>query len=732
MDELEVLTPEQAQEVLQEKLQNIYAGMSEMRDEWVRHRAQCGVETRWRKAAALYEGRDATDEATGLESVLRNGPGKRSAARRSKVVVNIVAPKIDAAVARLCEILLPVDDRNWGIRPTPDPELMEDMQSGQQLMDPSTGMTATLGEAARAKRDQIQKASEAMTRKIDDVLTECGYNGELRRVIFDAAKLGSGILKGPAPVIARASVYQPTPGGYMKMVSEKLQPASVWIDPWNVYFDPSCGNDHQRGRGVWEKRDVTRKELRALIGIPGYDEQAIREVLREKPRRVRTAESRVIREDSSNDAFELWEYQGEVEPEEFGALSIRTNLTDDAGDPLMVSNGVLVMVNDRVIGALEPWWDEDYPYDVFTWHEADDSPFGYGIADRTEVQQRVVNAAWRQVMDNAGYSAGGQVVVQKHLIEPANGSWEIEALKVWLGREDLDDARKAFHIVEFPDRLQNLMAIAQAAMQFADQESNLPLLMQGDQGSAPDTVGGMTMLMNAANSPLRHRVKLFDDYVTRPHLKRYYDWFMANDEDAAIKGDFEVDARGSTTLIERDIQNQAMLNVAQLTMNPVYGPLLQSKALPGLRAILKSFKLDPDEFLPSDEEFEQQQQEAAQQPAQQDPKIVAAQIMAQTKQAELADRQADRQLKAQIEQQSAQERAATIQYNSQREQGEYEIAMAQTQNDRDIAFAKLANERNMSVEQLMQQWKIKSLEIDHERQLFNAEAQLKARMGSGI
>jgi hypothetical protein len=77
----------------------------------------------------------------------------------------------------------------------------------------------------------------------------------------------------------------------------------------------------------------------------------------------------------------------------------------------------------------------------------------------------------------------------------------------------------------------------------------------------------MVMLFNNATAVLRQRVKLYDDCVTRQHIARYYDWHMANNPDPAIKGDFEVDARGSTALIERDIQNQALLNLARNAAN---------------------------------------------------------------------------------------------------------------------------------------------------------------------
>ena len=65
------------------------------------------------------------------------------------------------------------------------------------------GMQMTLDEARkrfdRFKAEAQRKADKAQTR-IDDWLTECQIASEMRKVIDDAAKLGSGCIKGPVPI----------------------------------------------------------------------------------------------------------------------------------------------------------------------------------------------------------------------------------------------------------------------------------------------------------------------------------------------------------------------------------------------------------------------------------------------------------------------------------------------------------------------------------------------------
>jgi hypothetical protein len=405
----------------------------------------------------------------------------------------------------------------------------------------------------------------------------------------------------------------------------------------------------------------------------------------------------------------MWTYHGEIEPDEMELLTMRTN-----ADPLTdVDFGVLIMVNDKVIGAMESWVeDKSLPVDVWCWRKADDSPYGYGLPDELEHQQRVVNSAWRQVMDNGRTSLGGQVVMRKGMVIPQNGSYEITPNKIWLAKDDTEDVSKAFSVFEFNSHLQELLAIAQAAMTFAEQETGMPQLMGGEKGSAPETVGGMVMLYNNANTVLRQRVKLYDDTITRPHIGRYYDWKMANDPNPEIKGDYEIDARGSTALIERDIQNQALLNLANITNNPRYVPYMKDRA--ELTAILKAFKVNPDDLMKTEDEYNQFMQQQAQQGQQQDPRIAAAQMKAQSEAAKLEDNKAQREFEA------------------QKEQGEYEIAMTDAQLSREIEIAKLTQDGALTREEIAAKERLAALNINNERELFNAEAAIKVNQGSGI
>jgi hypothetical protein len=732
----ELLSEEQYNQMRRAQLDELYQMFAKQRDDWVTYRAGSGVETRWRNAQALYLGDDADKVDSAFVDSLKNGPANRNkanTANRSKVVINIVRPKVDQAVARMCEILLPVDDRNWGIKPTPVPESVSKMIGSQaETVDPQTGQPTgrTADMEAQEIIKQCKAAADKMANQIDDVLTECGYNGEQRKAIEDGVRIGSGMLLGPFPRNAAKRTWVAQPDGRAQLsIAHEIEPATMRADPWDIWFDPACGNDHQRGQGFFHRRYVTRKEIRDLVGLEGYDTAALKAVLKTKPQRLKIAGGRVVKEDAADDSYEMWVYYGQVEPDDMELLSSRLE-----GDPLEdVQDGVIMMIGDQVVGAVQSWVpDGSLPIDVWCWRKSDESPYGYGLPDEMSHQQRVVNAAWRQVMDDAKLSIGGQLIMKKKMITPQDGSYDLYPGKVWLANEELDDVRQAMYMFEFQNHAAQLLQIATSAMQFADQETSMPQLLGGEKGSqatAPETLGGMVMLYNNANTVLRLRVKLYDDAITRTHIGRHFDYQMAHSTKSEIKGDMEIDARGSTALLEKDIQNQATMNLANITSNPRYQPYLDPKE--ELRVILKSFKMTPEDIMLEDAQIEQNQKAQAENPPQ-DPEAIKAAAAKELKQMELQDNAEDRAFQERKQQAELAHKGAALQYNSQREQSEYEIAMTDSNMQRELAIAKMSQDGQLTQAELESRERLQAIKIDSEAQKFNAEMAVKVRQGSGI
>jgi hypothetical protein len=76
------------------------------------------------------------------------------------------------------------------------------------------------------------------------------------------------------------------------------------------------------------------------------------------------------------------------------------------------------------------------------------------------------------------------------------------------------------------------------------------------------------MLMGAANITVKDQVKFFDEGITKPFIRALYYWNMNFNPKEDIKGDFEVRAEGSTTLIAKEVLMEKMNNWLAITNNP--------------------------------------------------------------------------------------------------------------------------------------------------------------------
>ena len=182
--------------------------------------------------------------------------------------------------------------------------------------------------------------------------------------------------------------------------------------------------------------------------------------------------------------------------------------------------------------------------------------------------QRIINAAWRQMLDNAGDSSGSNVAIKG--IEPADGIWELTGKKLWKwdGDTDFDDIRKAITSFQTTNNQADLQNMLELALRFVDLMTATPTIFQGEMQETPETLGATNIVVDSSNITYRSKVKLWDDRITVPHLRRYYDYNMQYHPDHKAKGDFDVDPRGASILFEKDQMRQMLLTVWQMKADP--------------------------------------------------------------------------------------------------------------------------------------------------------------------
>lgn len=707
-------------EAQQERLNALAMTLSRKRQEAVDARMSSGIEDEWAEDEDAYQGIDDANRDTVSTAGARVQKPSSNAVTpapatptRSTVFLNITRPYVDAGAARISDMLLPTDDRPWSLQATPIPDLVDVALAAQAQGTVLDEQQLSMMNKQRldAEEDATRRA-EVAQKQIEDWLTESGWHGEVRKMLDDAARIGSGVLKGPFPRKVRAVKWERGQDGSSALVvSEKIIPVTKRIDPWNFFPDAACYESIHEGSYTWERDHLTAKGLRDLVGVDGYIESEIRAAIEEGPKKVLAGlggrnDGMSARQVRDSDQFEVWYYHGAIDRDDL--LSAGMEMDEDGPDEIQA---IIVMVNDRVIKAAENPLDTGvFPYDVFPWQRRTGVPWGMGIARQVRTPQRMLNAATRAMQDNAGLSSGPQIVLRKKAITPANGSYELTPRKIWFASEEADirSVSDAIMSLAIPSMQIELMNIIQFALKMAEDVTGMPLLLQGQQGSAPATLGGQQIAINNASGVLRRIARGFDDFITEPHIRRYYTWLMQYSDNEDAKGDFSIDARGSSALVERDLQNQAVVQMGSLVMNPAYG----ASPKRWFEETLKAWRLDPRKFKLTEQEAAGMAQSMPQPPP--PPQLEVANIRAQTdmQKAQMAS-QADMEeasLRASVEMQKLAAQAEEAERQRQHD--------ASMENMRlQLKMMEFAEKRNLSLEAVKAQLAQTAMKVNAQKEL---------------
>ncbi|MGC8536717.1 MAG: portal protein, partial [Rhizomicrobium sp.] len=577
--------------------------------------------------------------------------------------------------AKLSEILLPAGEKAFSFNPTPDPDLIKALEDGSQVVHDGMGNTPltrplqpgeappaappaptpvaaptaapiaaptapsalgvpsapvpsvpgatpasaprvplTVKDLAREKIEEArQKAKDAETR-VYDWMVESQYTAECRKVIFDASRIGVGVLKGPFPKPTKSLAIQRLKSGLALQMEDKIIPACQWVDPWNIFPDPACGENIHEGEYIFERDYLSESQVRKLRQMPGYIGDQLDKVIEQGPDTGRKDDN------TSGDAharaqrkgrYEVWYFYGTLKRDELDILMSaggrRLRKTDVPPDQKQVYAIVTLINSVAVRATLNPLDSGRFPYHSMPWQRRAGHWAGIGVAEQARTPQRIVNAATRAVLNNAGKSAGSQIVLDQSIIEPADGSWIIVPDKIWRKKGDSPlTVDQAFKIFEIPNVTQELMQIVEYGMNMAEESTSIPLVTQGQTGpTTPETLGATQLQDSNANQLLRSIGYAFDDFITEPVARLYYEWLLLDpDVPDDEKGDFNIDAHGSVALVERAIADQTIAAMGQMAGNPVYGIDPKKWA----KQFLKSKRLDPEDFTYSPEDQQKMEQ----------------------------------------------------------------------------------------------------------------------------
>ena len=431
-------------------------------------------------------------------------------------------------------------------------------------------------------------AAKKMEKKIHDQLQESGATTHLRSMAFEMALLGTGVMKGAFAVDKEYPNWNED-GEYDPIV--KTVPECDHVSIWDFYPDPEA-KDMEEAEYVVQRHKMSRTQLRKLKSRPYFMDDSIQLAIDKGPDYTQKYWEMTMEDDDTQPTSERWEvleFWGFVDTkllEEYG-VDVPSELKDldEVNCNVWISNGEVLRF------VLNPFKPTRIPYYAVPYEHNPYSFFGVGIAENMDDTQTLMNGFMRMAIDNAAMSGNLIIEVDETNLVPG------QDLSVYPGkifRRQGGAPGQAIFGTKFPNVAQENMQLFDKARVLADESTGFPSFAHGQTGvqGVGRTASGISMLMSAANGSIRTVVKNVDDYLIRPLGKAFFAFNMQFDFDENIKGDLEVHASGTESLMANEVRSQRLMQFLQVAQNPVLAPFAKMDYI--IREIAKSMDLDPD------------------------------------------------------------------------------------------------------------------------------------------
>lgn len=506
------------------------------------------------------------------------------ASNRSKAYPRITRVKCISVVSRVMNLMFPGNEQNWELRASPSPDMnpmevqqavMAEMQKMMEAgMEPQVDDEVVRG----AVQELAAERAKQLSQLIDDQLQELGgdqtadYVSLNRKVVQSGVLYGLGIIRGPfvREQDRTTWVLDETTGQPAPIVTTDYKPQFEFLPVWDYYPDMSAKNLHD-GDGYFVRLVMSKQQLRKLANRSDFFEKVIKQYIGNKPRgnykaknfetelRTMGTKANVNDETATEDGkYEVLVWHGPVSANrlmEAGVDVADSKKSDDVDSEIW-------LLGDHVIKAeMNPW--KKLGVDVRTVHaflfdEDDTSPVGNGLPNIMRDSQMSISAATRMLLDNASVVCGPNLEVNTDLVRADQDITSVQPYKIWY-REGIgaEAAQPAVRNVAIDAHMQELLSTIQLFNSFADTETFVGAATGGDMErgySEPmRTAAGASMLRGDAALPFKDIIRNFDQF-TRSVITSLVMFNRKFNPDKTPEGDYNVIARGATSLIAKEIR----------------------------------------------------------------------------------------------------------------------------------------------------------------------------------
>lgn len=576
----------------------------------------------------------------------------------SAIYMMLTATKCRAASSWIRDILMPANEKPWGLDPTPiaqvPPEFLQpvfsqfmeraalEAQQTGQMPEPQTIMQAAEDHIRHAAQERAEEAAERHEDLIADQLAEGGWDDALADYIDDFTTFPNAFIRGHNLRRVASLAWME---GWKPVKTMEIKPDWYRVSPFDIYPSPDS-TSIDNGAYIIERCRFTRGHLNKLLGVPSYNQEAIRKVLEEHGQsglrdwlwtdgERATLEGRGHEWLTRGQTIDALVYCGGAQGTSLLQWGVNPN---DIEDPLAEYEVEATLIGQHVIRVKinrDPL--ERRPYHTASFQPVPGSFWGQGIPELMADIQDVCNATARSLVNNLAISSGPQVEVYEERLDASEDPTNIYPWKVWRTKDSsLTGNNPAVRFYQPTSNAAELLAVYEKFEIRADDATNIPRYSYGNErvGGAGSTASGLSMLMESANKGIKDAIRHIDRGVIRRVIEGLWLHNMQYSEDNSIKGDVAVVARGSSAMLIREQTHQMRAQFLQMTANDYDMGILGREGRRDLLEVVAE-KLDMPGLIPSEDKMQENAR------AQNETAQVMQELDAAIKQAELREKDAD-------------------------------------------------------------------------------------------
>ena len=558
----------------------------------------------------------------------------------SEVFMMITDAKCKNAANWVEELLFQPNQKPWDINPTPIPELpdyvmqeiqqesfseimpmlLEELQASGQPLSPELvqeRLAQIMPEVQEKVKEVVyEKAldlSEAISQEIDDKLIEGGWYSALKKCIPNVV-MHTGIITGPVPRKRKSIKIKPMPDGKLtSYIVDGVIPTWDSVHPLNIY--PSPDSTDTNDGYLFERIKLTPMMLQELMGVPSYEDEEIKEVLKEIGEGKLNNWLSVDQEKADIDdtpsllsydskKIEGLKFFGAIQGEKILQWGKIKGPDGKKLDKDLYYNVILYKIGKHIISVQ---FNKDplgrKPYYKASFEEIDGAFWGKGLPQIIVDVQGVCNAMARAIVNNAGMASGPQVERNIDRI-PSSARQDNKLIpwKVWDVTSDMmTNNAPAMNFYQPPMVVERLMNVYNTFSKIADEHSGVPAFAHGDPqvGGAGSTASGLSMLLGSAARGIKAIIKAIDEAIIKPSVERQYMWLIERNEYFGMICDYQIVSGGTMAALAREQMAARRIEFMNSTANPVDAQIM---GMEGRKYVLeetaKSVNMDLTRYIP--------------------------------------------------------------------------------------------------------------------------------------